>query len=268
MSLKKRIISAAVFFVVFLVGLANQWSFLIVFSLFMLVQLSEFLNFARLRGYQPLPSALYLLGLLIFVELFFIAQHALSYNVLLLVIAGVFLAFIVELFRSSQTPMENLAFLLLGLFYIAVPFSFLNFLVFPAKFGYAFDYKLIFVFFILIWATDIGAYFVGRFLGKHSLFKRISPNKTVEGLVGGAVLNLTVALLIAYFFEFFDYKDAIAFWLIIVICGTIGDLIESMFKRQVGLKDSGNIMPGHGGLLDRFDSTLVAVPFIILYLYW
>ena len=268
MSLKKRIISAAVFFVVFLVGLVNQWTFLLVFSVFMLVQLNEFLNFARLRGYHPLPSALYILGLLVFVELFFIAQHALSYNVLLLVVAGVFLAFIVELFRASQTPMENLAFLLLGLFYIAVPFSFLNFLVFSAKSDFIFDYRLIMVFFVLIWATDIGAYFVGRFLGKHSLFKRISPNKTVEGLIGGMLFNFIVAMAIASFFEFFEYRDAIAFGSIIIVFGTIGDLIESMFKRQVGLKDSGKIMPGHGGLLDRFDSTLVSVPFIILYLYW
>lgn len=268
MSLKKRVFSAAVFFIVFLLGLVNQWTFLLVFSLFMLVQLHEFLGFARLRGYQPLPSALYLLGLLIFVELFFIAQNAMSYNFLLLVIAGVFLAFIVELFRASPTPMENLAFLLLGLFYIAVPFSFLNFLVFEGKLGYVFDIKLILVFFVLIWATDIGAYFAGKFFGKHSLFKRISPNKTIEGFIGGTVSNLIVALLIAYFFEFFSFKDALAFWLIIIICGTIGDLIESMFKRQVGIKDSGKIMPGHGGLLDRFDSTLVAVPFIILYLYW
>ena len=114
---------------------------------------------------------------------------------------------------------------------------------------------------------DIGAYFVGRSLGRHPLFPKISPKKTIEGFVGGSAAAFIVSLLIALIFNFFSLIDALWFAAIVSIMGTVGDLTESMFKRNIDVKDSGSIMPGHGGLLDRFDSAIMIIPFIVLYLY-
>ncbi len=262
-----RILSAAVFLVVFLLGLVNKWLFLAVFTTFMVVMLEEFIGFAKIKGYKPLSSAIYLLGILTFVLIFFIAQGYAEINVILISVVGLFVIFISELFRQSQTPIENISFTLLSLIYIALPFSMLNFIVFNPMTGSGFDYKLILVFYVIIWATDIGAYFSGSMFGRHPLFKKFSPKKTIEGFFGGTVLAFIVAYAVAFLFNFFSFRDAFWFAAIVTIFGTVGDLVESMFKRSVDLKDSGKIMPGHGGLLDRFDSSLLSIPFIVLYLY-
>ncbi len=262
-----RVVSAVIFLLVFLLGMINKWFFLAVFSTFMFVMLEEFIGFARIKGYKPLSSAIYLLGILTFVLIFFIAQGYAEVNVILISVGGLFLVFISEMFRQSDTPMENVSFTLLSLIYIALPFSMLNFVVFNPLQGGKFDFRLVLVFYVIIWATDVGAYFTGSLIGRHPLFKRFSPKKTVEGFFGGTVLAFIVAFAVAFFFDFFSYKDAFWFAAIVTIFGTVGDLVESMFKRSVGLKDSGKIMPGHGGLLDRFDSSLLSIPFIVLYLY-
>ena len=262
-----RVISAIVFLLVFLMGMLNKWFFLIVFITFMTIMLNEFNYFAKKKSYKPLSLAIYVIGIFTFVLIFFIAQRLVSINIILVVIIGLFLIFISELFRQTHTPIENISFTLLSLIYITLPFSLLNFLVFSPFNNFKFDFRLLLVFYVIIWATDIGAYFSGSLFGKHPLFKKFSPKKTIEGFVGGAVLAFIVSFLIAYFFDFFSYKDAFFFTGIVTLFGTIGDLVESMFKRSVGLKDSGKIMPGHGGLLDRFDSSLLSIPFIVLYLY-
>ncbi len=265
-NLGTRVLSAIIFLIVFLLGMVNKWFFLAVFSTFMFVMLEEFIGFAKLKGYKPLSSAIYLIGIMTFVLVFFIAQGYADVNVILISVGGLFLVFISELFRQSETPIENVSFTLLSLIYIALPFSLLNFIVFYPLNG-EFDFRLILVFYVIIWATDIGAYFSGSLFGKHPLFKRFSPKKTVEGFFGGMMLAFAVSYAVAFVFDFFTFKDAFWFAAIITVLGTVGDLVESMFKRSVGLKDSGKIMPGHGGLLDRFDSSLLSIPFIVLYLY-
>ena len=128
---------------------------------------------------------------------------------------------------------------------------------------------LLFFLFTVIWSTDTGAYFSGRFLGKKKLAEKISPNKTREGAVGGLLLSILTVLIFNYYFTLFNVPTIVFLCLIISVIGQIGDLLESSFKRILGVKDSGNIIPGHGGMLDRFDSTITTAPvlfYLILFL--
>ena len=118
-----------------------------------------------------------------------------------------------------------------------------------------------------MWASDTGAYCVGSLIGKHPLFKRISPNKSWEGSVGGAVLAIGISMIFAHYdTSLYSALQWAGMALVVVVFGTWGDLVESLMKRQLGIKDSGNILPGHGGMLDRFDSSLIAIPAVALYL--
>ena len=121
--------------------------------------------------------------------------------------------------------------------------------------------------FIFLWASDSGAYLVGSLIGKHRLFERISPKKSWEGSIGGGVLALVAAWALWYFFPIMSLWQWIGMALVVVVFGTWGDLVESLLKRQLGIKDSGHILPGHGGILDRFDSSMLAVPAVVIYLY-
>ena len=126
--------------------------------------------------------------------------------------------------------------------------------------------KMLLLVFVLLWANDTFAYLTGRLLGKHKLFPRISPGKTIEGSIGGLVLTLTGIAVFSHFADWLPMKAAIGMGAIAVVFGTLGDLCESMLKRQAGVKDSGRLIPGHGGILDRFDSVLFSIPFICIYL--
>ncbi|MFT7363875.1 MAG: phosphatidate cytidylyltransferase, partial [Algoriphagus sp.] len=156
------------------------------------------------------------------------------------------------------------AFTFLGIFYVAVPFSLLNLAVFSVDGVYM--YEILIGCLLILWATDTGAYFAGTRFGKTKLFERVSPKKSWEGFLGGAFSAIGVAFILArYFHVIEDWK-----WLviagIIIIAGTYGDLIESLFKRSIEIKDSGNGLPGHGGFMDRFDGLLLSAPFITAFL--
>lgn len=129
-------------------------------------------------------------------------------------------------------------------------------------------FLLIVFLFLIIWSSDTGAYFTGRFLGKHKLAVQLSPKKTKEGAVGGLALSLIVGLIFNMYFQLIPLGKAIIFSLIVSIAGQLGDLIESGFKRLAGVKDAGNIIPGHGGILDRFDSTITAAPVFFFLLFF
>ena len=129
-----------------------------------------------------------------------------------------------------------------------------------------FSPKMVLVVFVLLWVNDTFAYLTGRLLGKHKLFERISPGKTIEGSIGGLVFTLAAILVYSHFTGWPPMGPAIGLGVIAVVFGTLGDLCESMLKRQAGVKDSGKLIPGHGGILDRFDSVLFAIPFVFVYL--
>ena len=180
-----------------------------------------------------------------------------------------------ELYLKNENPINSWAYTMLGQMYIALPFSMINVLAFQqGEMGQVtFDFLLPLSIFIFLWTNDTGAYLCGSLLGKHKLFPRISPKKSWEGSIGGGLLVLIVAGVIGYFTntDTDPHMLSIPAWiglgLVVVVFGTWGDLVESLFKRTLGIKDSGNILPGHGGMLDRFDSSLMAIPAAVVYLY-
>lgn len=205
-------------------------------------------------------------GLVLFSVVYFIQTSNLPIKYLGFWYIIVFYLFIKELFIGNKHSIKNLAYLFLGQIYIALPLALINFLVFMHTNG-TIEYKpmLLLSLFILIWCSDTGAFMVGSTLGKHKLYEKISPNKTWEGTIGGLVFAIIASLILSHYFpENLSTIQWIFFATLAVIFSTIGDLIESMFKRILKVKDSGNMIPGHGGILDRFDSTLFAVPALFL----
>ena len=182
--------------------------------------------------------------------------------------------FISELYTKAPNPINNWAYTMLSQMYIALPFSMINVVAFHSTGdAHVYDYLLPLSIFIFLWTNDTGAYVSGSLLGRHKLFPRVSPGKSWEGSIGGGLLVLAVAALVGYLANSSEggHTLSIPAWmglgLVVVFFGTWGDLVESLFKRTLGIKDSGNILPGHGGMLDRFDSSLMAFPAAVVYLY-
>lgn len=182
---------------------------------------------------------------------------------------------VAELYMKAKDPINNWAYTMLSQLYIALPLSLLNILAFRSN-GYSIQYSYLapLAVFVFLWINDAGAYCVGSLIGRHKLFPRISPGKSWEGSVGGGLLVVVAAVATWYVTTQYGVNDLglsaygwAGLGLVVVVFGTWGDLIESLFKRTLGIKDSGNILPGHGGMLDRFDSTLMAVPASVVYLY-
>lgn len=181
---------------------------------------------------------------------------------------------IAELYLQRPNPMNNWAYSVLSQLYAALPFALLNLLEFsnlnageaPANDTFKGAY-LVLAIYVFLWCSDTGAYCVGSLLGRHKLFPRVSPGKSWEGSIGGGVLCLAVSQLVARYVTVLSPMEWAIFALVVVVFGTWGDLIESLLKRQMGIKDSGRILPGHGGMLDRFDSSLLAIPAVVIFLY-
>ena len=200
-----------------------------------------------------------------------------------IVSAGVFIPYLItliylmvaELYLKQEDPVHDWAYTMLSQLYIALPFSLLSVLAFRSVGSdIVYTWHVPLSVFVFLWINDTGAYLCGSLLGKHKLFPRISPGKSWEGSIGGGILVMAIAVLVWYLTEQYNMNDlqlSAIEWaglgLTVVIFGTWGDLIESLFKRTLGIKDSGNILPGHGGMLDRFDSSLLAIPAAVVYLY-
>ena len=176
-----------------------------------------------------------------------------------------------ELYLKKKHPLNSLAYAMLSQIYVGLPFALLNVLAFHSN-GWdsvsEYQFILPLSIFAFNWINDTGAYCTGMLLGKHPLFKRISPKKSWEGSIGGAVFSIAGAFALAYFFPIMSTAAWVGMGLTVVVFGTWGDLTESLMKRHLGIKDSGNMLPGHGGVLDRFDSTIMAVPAAVVYLYF
>jgi CDP-diglyceride synthetase len=189
-------------------------------------------------------------------------------SILLGAIAVLFMTYmLIELFSTNEQPLTRIAYTFFGIMYVAVPFGMITLIPWDTTSSTpVYKFEIIYSILFLIWANDIGAYFAGRFLGKHKLFERISPKKTWEGSIGGLLTAILFTYLSYSAFGLFSVSKWMGLCVVTVISGSLGDLVESMIKRTLNVKDSGTLLPGHGGFLDRFDALIFAVPFIYLYL--
>lgn len=269
-----RRIATAVFFVLVMLGglYGGRYSFVFLFALITALCLWEFYTMALTRHNRRDLIRVFLgltLGLMPFI-LSSIIQLDLAINrsdfvavSSLLIFPLIFLAFIYELYMNSARPFENVAYLILGMIYIGVPFALLDFIAFDGNYFHA---DTVFGLLLMTWANDTGAYVIGSRLGRHKLFPRISPKKTWEGSFGGLIVTLLIAFVLGFFFNELTRTNWLILGLIVVVFGSFGDLVESMLKRSFEVKDSGNILPGHGGLLDRFDGFIFLLPYASAYI--
>jgi phosphatidate cytidylyltransferase len=242
----------------------SEWLYFAVFLVICFFTLLEFYKLVGLDGMVPQKFLGLLSGMLVFVLSFLIEKEEISYRYYFLIYPIVTCVYMVKLYKKfERKPFTNIAFTFLGIFYVAVPFALLNIAVFEDG---TYHYEIIFGCLFILWASDTGAYFAGTFFGKRKLFERISPKKSWEGFFGGAVLALIFAYGLAQYFHILTLLQWIIIGLIIIIGGTFGDLVESLLKRSIEIKDSGTSLPGHGGFLDRFDGLLISAPFIVAYL--
>lgn len=263
------------------------------YSLIALLYMISFLvHFEYLRTVQKFKSGgvrifEYVLNLLVAAALFAIPLYSMNqlyssvYSVhLSIIISGItgliFSVFLYDLFSNRENPFQNISMNITGIIYCVLPFILLfqctkiiEFKMNTPGLHYSPEihpYYFVLGYFLIVWTNDVMAYFTGRAIGKHKLFERISPKKTWEGFFGGFIFSIGAAILISWYLFFLTTIDWIIIAIIISVFGTLGDLVESMLKRSLQVKDSSNILPGHGGFLDRFDATLIAAPFVYLYL--
>lgn len=250
--------------------LYGPWTYFAVFFVICLLTLREFYALAGLDGMVVQKTFGTISGLFIYALSFLIESDIISYRYYFLIFPLVSCVYMIKLYKQfERKPFTNIAFTFLGVFYVAVPFALLNIATFENQ---QYDYQIIFGCLFILWASDTGAYFSGTLFGTRKLFERISPKKSWEGVIGGGILALTFAYGLPYFFNMIGHVPTIRSWQwmviggIIVVGGTYGDLIESLLKRSIEIKDSGTALPGHGGFLDRFDGLLISAPFIVAFL--
>ena len=263
-----------VLFVIVLVGciLYSPLSFGILFTIISVLSVHEFAQLVSKSSEVSINKTITALGgaYLFLALMSFCTQQSVGARVFLPYLGLLLYMMITELYLKKKNPTGNWAYSMLSQLYVALPFALLNVLAFqnsPETGSVTYNPILPLSIFVFIWLSDTGAYCVGSLIGKNRLFERISPKKSWEGSIGGGIFSIASSLGFAHFFPFMPGWQWVGLAIVVVIFGTWGDLTESLMKRQLGIKDSGNILPGHGGMLDRFDSALMAIPAAVVYLY-
>ncbi|MBR2975412.1 MAG: phosphatidate cytidylyltransferase [Alistipes sp.] len=269
-----RTLSGAVLLgVVLAAALLGKYAYGALLLVIVSVGLAEFYRLAKASGAQPQVNMGTFAGVILFCTSFHIFEQLydgyplsmeLIVGLLLSLLLYLFLIFVVEVFRAKEHPLRNVAVTIMSLIYVSLPMSLMLFI--PLMLGGGVWRAEAFLFYLfIVWGNDVFAYLVGVSIGRHRMCERISPKKSWEGFVGGVLGAMAMGAL-----GNVVVGGGYALWLglaaIVAISSVLGDLVESMFKREAGVKDSGNIMPGHGGILDRFDALLVSIPFAFIYL--
>tara|TARA_B100001057_G_scaffold442497_1_gene477924 strand:- start:2089 stop:2910 length:822 start_codon:yes stop_codon:yes gene_type:complete len=242
----------------------NYYTFYIFFFIVLVIGLKEFYQLAEKKDIQPQKALGFIISISLYISSYLLhVNEKMNYLTLNLVLALTFLLFVVELFRCKEISFVNIGTTILGVVYVAVPLSLLTFLAFDTNNQYS--YHLILSLFILVWLSDVGGYFAGINFGKNKLLERVSPQKTWEGVAGSLVLCIMGSYILCQFFPIMSIYIWLLLGVLVCVSSVIGDLIESMLKRSANIKDSGNILPGHGGVLDRFDSVLFVIPIVYIF---
>lgn len=265
--LLKRVLTAALFLIILLSGiLINEYLFLGIFLIITAIsQLELYKLFENKEHYTQKKYGIFL-GMVLFATSFFVAKGVIDSASYYFTIFLIILMFVIQLYNKRETHFTCIAFTLVAIIYVAIPLSTINYIAFAGINENQYTYKFVLAMFVMIWTNDSGAYIFGSIFGKHKLFEKISPKKTWEGTIGGFFTALVASYIISLWFTELSLIQWFIFAAVVSVFGTYGDLVESHLKRRAGVKDSGRIMPGHGGMLDRFDSTYFAAPMIFLYL--
>ncbi len=241
----------------------SEWTFALIFMGLTVLGQLEFYRLMEAQGIRTNKLIGLALGIVLFAAFFLIEKELIPPQWLYFVLPLLALIFVMELYRKQHNPFTNIAFTLLGVIYIALPFALLHKIAFLPD-GYSWHPVLGLM--LLIWASDTGAYIAGKNFGRRKLFPRVSPGKTWEGWFGGMLLTLAVAYGLGVYLTDLALYQWIGIGVLVSVFGVLGDLIESMLKRSLDVKDSGTLLPGHGGILDRFDSLIIVIPFIVAFL--
>jgi phosphatidate cytidylyltransferase len=241
----------------------SEWSYFFLFFSICFMALREFYTLIRYADIKPNMLFGIVSGMMIFTLIFLIEKQILDFKFYFLLFPFLFLLFLFELFQKNEKPFVNIAFTFLGNIYIAFPFALLNVSAFRDG---IYNYRIVLGILLLLWSNDIGGYFSGMIIGKNKLFFRISPKKTWEGSLGGALFAIFTGLALSVFYKDLNVIQWLILASIIIVIGSLGDLVESLLKRSLAIKDSAQTIPGHGGFLDRFDGLLLSAPFIAAFL--
>lgn len=265
--MKTRAITAFFFTIVMLGSIfLGGYTFTFFYLILSLAALFEFFGMIKTAGIRPHRNIALFAAALIF--LMTAGYHLLQFETkyMLFIVPLIFSVFISELYKKEKIPFSNISYTFVGFIYVTVPFCFFYSLGFIQNQA-VYNFHLPLSFLLMLWASDTGAYLFGMKFGKTRLFERHSPKKSWEGFFGGMFTSVVVSYIISLFFTEINPLVFGGMAILIVSFGTLGDLVESMLKRSLNVKDSGNILPGHGGFLDRFDGLLVAAPVVYTYLY-
>ena len=265
-NLAQRVITAILGTIVIITSTVfSEWSYFIVFAVILAFTQMEFYKLCGLDGMLPLKSFGTFIGLLVFTFTFLEEIKVIPIAYYFLVFPLVSMIFFIKLYKKTdKKPFTGIAYTILGIIYVAIPFSLLTVAAFSVD--NTFHFEIIIGSLLMLWASDSGAYFAGTKFGKTKLFERVSPKKSWEGSLGGAFSSIIVTYFISKNFTVLPEWQWFCIMTIIIIAGTYGDLIESLFKRSIAIKDSGKGLPGHGGFMDRFDGLLLSTPFIVAFL--
>lgn len=262
-----------ILFVGVLVGciLYDPWTFSALFVVISALTIREFGHLInQVEGVSINKNITMLAGVYLYMAVMAFCTNLSGSKIFLPYLLLIMYLMISELYLKKENPVMNWAYSMLSQLYIALPFAMLNILSFhtsPMDTSVSYNPILPLSVFVFIWLSDTGAYCVGSLIGRHRLFERISPKKSWEGSIGGGIVAIGSSFIFAHYFPIMNMAEWVGLALIVVIFGTWGDLTESLLKRQLHIKDSGAILPGHGGMLDRFDSALMAIPAAVVYLY-